>query len=317
LEPGQTITLAVPEGLTLKAFDRGLIQSLAEYVPTADIKWIHGPDRSGTRLVMATERNLVGVKRVSRLAAATAEIKTLRENPIGSRPVPPPGLCECGKPQRHIGRCAGKRKPSKEPQLTKAADLLHAGGSLRDVSAATGLAKNTVLSVRRETPELPAPIMGAPSHKEKPSENRDGTIQPPVEQHKPQLNVATPVTIVTVEADAPKVDMTLSRAFELVIAEMESSLDSLRDDTDNADDLKDCIKSQEEIVGALREYHPSVMGMSATGMGTSIYERAMERAEAELHIINLEIQRLEMRRKALQPMLDAMKTSIHWERESR
>jgi hypothetical protein len=57
LEPGQTITLAVPEGLTLKAFDRGLIQSLAEYVPTADIKWIHGPDRSGTRLLMATENN--------------------------------------------------------------------------------------------------------------------------------------------------------------------------------------------------------------------------------------------------------------------
>lgn len=401
LDPGESVAFAIPVEMKAKEFERQLIEFLGEYPDTATIKWIHHPDETGQRLVMATMANVK--KRVARTPVPAAKpappitppsppiqirdretvaegmlrsnysvqvvqqrtglardavleieqrlglTKTAPEKavqpvempptppeisapvaPVASKPSPSkaPDLTEdmrkaivAGSPETPAAEFAkrfgvslsavylvrknagingwsSKGRPVKPAERDRAVELLQAGASIRQTVAQTGLTRNTVKDVRQS--------IGMTDEKPDLGEH-------PVRE-KPELAVATPVTIVTVPAEP---GITLSRAFELVIAEIESSVDNMRDSRDDSDEWKACVKTQEMLAGELRAWHPAVMGMSATGSAPSIYERAMERAEAELGVINLEIQRLEMRRKALEPILQALKTSIHWERESR
>jgi hypothetical protein len=112
-------------------------------------------------------------------------------------------------------------------------------------------------------------------------------------------------------------DPTLSRAFELVIKEMESSLDSLKDSGDDDPELQNCIKREAEIVATLRDYHPARMGLSASGRGFSLYERSLERARADLSIIDLELQRLQKRKTALEAIVLALAANVDAESETR
>ena len=145
----------------------------------------------------------------------------------------------------------------------------------------------------------------------------------PKEENMSSLAVVPTHTEVsrTVVSSVPKgaviPSLFLSRAFEMVIAEMESSLDDLKDSDDNSIEMANCIKNEQDIIRSLRDYHPAVMGSSSTGACVSIYERALERAEAELRIINLELQRLTKRKAALEPMIAAMKSNTEAERDTR
>lgn len=134
---------------------------------------------------------------------------------------------------------------------------------------------------------------------------------------KKELAVTTPVTIVTVPAQEPKLDMTLSRAFELVMAELRKGLDHLVEIDDDDPDLKKSIEAQKGMIGMLHDSHPAFMGFSETGRKESLYQRALDRAIDELHIIELELQRLEKRRDALKPMMKVLKENIEAERDTR
>lgn len=146
------------------------------------------------------------------------------------------------------------------------------------------------------------------------------TKEPPTTP-KHELTVAHPVTIVTVPGKPSKEDMppTLSRAFEMVIAEINADIERLEDHADDQEDeeLQNCLAHEKELVGTLHDYHPAMMGSTATGIKPSVYERAMERAEEELRIIELEIARLQKRRDALKPVYAALKAAHEAERETR
>ena len=313
LEPGETVAFAVPEGRPAKGYEGDLLRFLATDPRTMGIDWIHHASESDRRVVMATMKKLKGVTRVK------------------AEP-PAAGLCGCGRDASHKGRCAARRQElAKEVQdnggmkadmRRMVEGMLANDYSPRLIAKRTGLAEKSIERVQAEMAAR-VPVSNVAPPPAKPIQATNGsrpqpvTVEEPKAAEKPVLSVATPVTIVTVESEAPKPDLTLSRAFELVIAEMEASVDSMRDTLDDSEDMAACIKSHEALVGELRGWHPAQMGSSASGTKTSIYERAMDQAEAELRIIDLEIQRLEMRGKALKPMLEAMKTSMPWERESR
>jgi hypothetical protein len=357
LIPGETVTLVIPDGMKLKNFERGLLAFLAEYPETADVRWVHGPDGTGTKLVMATEKDLRGrVKRAPMVRPApkpTVAAEVPKPPPV-AKEQPAPILTlklrqraktmlsqgysaktiheRLGIPQelvleiKHIveterdtkaqggklGKIAVETKQAGTPAVEAAGPLPAILRSERRCVCGRPAIHKGRCAERRMAAHGDATVMTAPK-----PENRSMTIEQPSPADKPELKIATPVTIVTVATDPSNPDMTLSRAFELVIAEFEASADSIRDSGAGSEDAEECAKSQEALINELRAWHPVAIGMSASSAGTSIYERAMQRAEAELRIIELEIKRLEMRRNALKPMLEAMKTSIYWERESR
>jgi hypothetical protein len=144
------------------------------------------------------------------------------------------------------------------------------------------------------------------------STNHDETIEQPTTGMKQTLNVATPVTIVTVPHKAP--DITLSRAFEMVANELQAQIDNLQDDPDP--DIIEGLKHDQNALDCLRGWHPANMGFAASSK-PSIYVETMKRTESELRIINFELNRLQKRKSALEPILKALKDNIDAEDDTR
>jgi len=351
LTPGETVSFSVPAGISAKEYENELLRYLTNHPQTKTVKWIHHSDESGRRLVMATMANLRPVSK-----AVVAAVKKLDE-------VIAPALAGVFSAPKRRGRPPGARSKKKE-QKVQASELLKSGASVRETMRETGLAKNTVSTVRQELgiTEKANPG-GSPNHNTKfgaiigriiqlepgksltvdapegitlnafAPELFDALVEHPKTEgrtwkvntdHKimkvivSEITKAEPEEVEEESRKEPKApNITLSRAFEMVMAELRQGIDNLEDVGDDSDDWKAAMKSQKDIVDLLHDSHPAFLGFSNTGAKTSIYERAMERAKTELHIINLEIQRLQMRRDALTPMLKAMGENIANERDTR
>jgi hypothetical protein len=140
-------------------------------------------------------------------------------------------------------------------------------------------------------------------------------LEPAIKQAPAPLEASAPLRI----DPSPKPDVIpglfLSRAFELVIAEMQEGIDRMSGDKDK--DARECVKAWQEVVGQLRDFHPAISGGSWLNGGPSIYDKARERAEAELRVIGMEIPRLQARQKALQAILAPLKANAEAERDTR
>lgn len=131
LAPGETVNFSVPSGLTLKAFERGLLLFLNEHPQTNGVHWVHGPDRSGTRLVMSTEAKLKGVSR-AKVSPAKCEVVTGQSKPVKIEQRP-----------------TKKRGPYKQDQRETAKSMLQHGYSVAVVHERTGLSEETVRQIQR------------------------------------------------------------------------------------------------------------------------------------------------------------------------
>ena len=389
LEPGETISLAVPIPFTLRAFEKAILDRLEADPRTGQAKWVHGPDPSGTKLILATEARL-GVAK-ARVGPPKAPVPTallesiagamermdkpaeqlvsepLARHSRGVRAGRPrgslykseereraiellrlgtpsgavakevgldrktiyaisaeigeqlPKMCRCGSRFGHKGHCSGNSKTSSEivksgevmaslspaaqgkrltfkiPEEKRAAILADRKLSAAECARKHGCGISTVYSLRKDAKDKPA---SAP------------------------LAVVTPVSIPAVqlpavEAPKPAMDMTLSRAFELVMAELNANIETLEDSGDRSKGMVEAIKHDKDIVATLHDYHPAFTGMTATGCAPSVFDRALEQAQSEVHLIELELQRLARRRDALKPVLAALKASQEAERDTR
>jgi hypothetical protein len=212
-----------------------------------------------------------------------------------------------------------KGEPIKAAERAEAKRLLMAGIDDPEVAVLSKLSRATIANIRKE---LGLPIIarrpGPPKKQESSNQNTSIEItKPELPVRSPGLRTATTMTIETAAAKEVAPDMTLSRAFELVMAELNQSIDDLEDCGDESDQFKAALSSYKEIVNTLHDAHPAFMGFSASAPNASIYDRAIGRAETELHLINLELQRLQTRKAALKPMLEALKANIKAEQETR
>lgn len=271
--------------------------------------------RNGSSLREAAEK--------SGLSKGTVE--SVRKEIVATLPLE----CACGEPLGHKGWC--KSRLEKSPARQEVMARLHEpfGSSLSPVvqgkRATYRISDEARTAIIAEPPDIRASVLAkqygcSPASIDNIRRAAGVVPQPhrrgPMNERKEELRVTTPVTIVTVPEKVQPPDMTLSRAFELVIAEMEGNIDCLREQEDDPD-IAEGIKHDEDVVGTLRGWHPAFMGFSSSAPRVSIYERALQRAESELRLINLEIGRLQMRKGALTPMVDALKLNINAERESR
>ena len=362
LELGETITLVVPYGFTTKSFK----EKIAGLLEGSERKWYMHADSSGAKLIITSE---------------PAVGKVSRARIVGPDPVPAPvpvatsGYEIFDRPKR--GRKAGATY--KTEKRTRAMELLGKGGSLRDVSEATGLAKNTVLSVRTTIPDalLPEPVMGNASHKSDYTAQIGRLLQaeesevikltapsglslnifadelmdhlcahpkagqfrwklstdhgikrvickrvPPVDDPDPEpeetsLITAEPDTTVPATV-APKPSLTISRAFELVIAEYDKGIAVMSEDFADDGEAMKTVEKMKTVVEDLRDSHPAVAQVSwTTSANFSVYELARKQAEGELAVIKSELGRLGKRQKALEDILSVLKKHEYTEMDTR
>lgn len=224
------------------------------------------------------------------------------------------------------------RGPYKKGKRKAAADLLMSGESLRATAEKLGISKTTVLEVSKEIErtvertqsETTTTVVQASAYKppgmtrqREPGEKflshtcecgcgsttRPGWRFIKGHEHAP---AGTPKTGLPIEASPA--DMTLSRAFELVTAELRMSADSMLEMGD--DDFDGYVKAHEEAIVLLQDNHPSICGTSALAAGKSIYERALEQANDELRILDMEFRRIERRRSALRGIVAGLEANI-------
>jgi hypothetical protein len=114
--------------------------------------------------------------------------------------------------------------------------------------------------------------------------------------------------------------LSMPKAFEMVIAEIEQQIDFCRSTSeyeDDSDGMREAVDSDQKIVDAIRGWHPASVGYSSHAERESIYDLALERGKRELHIILCELTRLTKRRDALQQIIKGLEAGSEGERDSR
>lgn len=247
-----------------------------------------------------------------------------------------------GVPEPVGGKLKGGEPNRKKEKRKKAVELLSQGKTWLQVRDETGLSTATIAKAVRDCDSNSPVVRGQRSTYIIPQETRaeianesveihptvlakkygcstatinnirrDAGMELPPRKHGPakkqELVVTTPVTIVTVPKE-PTVNITMSRAFEMVIREMQnwkaSIADMLAEDFDNQESV---IKDYDNMIGMLQDSAPQFTGLGdSENKSQDVYERTLKAAKIEEHLCLLELQRLTVRHEALKKVVKTL-----------
>jgi len=175
--------------------------------------------------------------------------------------------------------------------------------------------------VKQKTPKIPDGFEIFDRSKTTPKEEPVVTSPPVVEEKSKPAPIELYARVAKAEIPiAPAPITTLPRAFEMVTKEVRAHRDSMIDMAkDDADDInwEAAIKEHNEVLGILHDCNPAFLGWSQSDGHPSIYERALQRANDELGILELEAQRVNQRITALRAIRDALQANHRAEEDTR